>query len=119
MTSIRPVWLLVPILNTVQQVCLKQSANAANESAGHFFHGLFISHWFALAIVAELVCFAIWTTVLRELDLSRAFPLSAVSYVFVMATAWFAFAEPLPLLQITGSLFILAGTWCLAGGSHT
>jgi multidrug transporter EmrE-like cation transporter len=117
MRSIRAVWLLVPLLNTLQQVFLKQSAAAIADTPAHWLDQLFGSPWFGLAIAAEIACFWIWMTVLSELDLSAAFPLSAVSYVLIMGVAWLAFGEPITLLQIAGSLLILAGTWLIANGT--
>jgi drug/metabolite transporter (DMT)-like permease len=115
--SIRPIWLLVPLLNTVQQILLKRSADDVGGAGGNWFVPILSSHWFQAAVIAEIACFTIWMTVLSELDLSKAFPLSALSYVFIMAVAWLAFGEPLPLLQLVGSGLILIGIGCIATAS--
>ncbi|MDR7147596.1 EamA family transporter [Rhizobium sp. BE258] len=114
MSAIRPVWLAVPLLNTAQQILLKRSAEEAGGGHGEWLVQILSSHWFLAAIVAEVACFVIWMTVLSELDVSKAFPLSAISYVFIMSIAWFVFGEPLPLLQLAGSGLILIGIWCIA-----
>lgn len=107
-------WLAIPILNTVQQLFLKLGASDATSALGsNWFGGLLVSPWFAAAVAAEIVCFVIWMTVLTELDLSLAFPLSAASYVLIMLTAWLAFGERLDGRELLGSLFILGGIWCL------
>ncbi len=108
-------WLAIPALNTLQQLFLKLGASDAGSSvAGSDWLGnLLVSPWFAAAVAAEIVCFVIWMTVLAELDLSLAFPLSAASYVFIMLMAWLAFGERLDRRELVGSLFILAGIWCL------
>ncbi|MBS1167877.1 MAG: Permease of the drug/metabolite transporter superfamily [Proteobacteria bacterium] len=108
-------WLAIPVLNTLQQLFLKLGASdAASSTMGSgWFGNLLASPWFAAAVAAEIVCFVIWMTVLAELDLSLAFPLSAASYVFVMVMAWGAFGEHLLTREIIGSLVILGGIWCL------
>lgn len=115
MRSMRAAWLLVPILNALQQIFLKQSASALAGAPGGWLDALFTSPWFALAIAAEIACFGIWMTVLAEMDLSAAFPLSAISYVLIMGIAWFVYGEPVTWLEMVGSALILAGVWCIAG----
>ncbi|WP_348643242.1 EamA family transporter [Rhizobium phaseoli] len=119
MKRIRLIWLAVPLLNTAQQILLKRGAEDAGSVGGDRLVQILSSHWFLAAIVAEIICFAIWMTVLSDLDLSRAFPLSAISYVFIMVIAWFGFGEPLPLLQLAGSGLILIGIWCIATASKS
>ena len=112
-------WLAIPVLNTMQQLFLKLGASDAASSAigSNWFGSLLASPWFAAAVMAEIVCFVIWMTVLAELDLSLAFPLSAASYVFVMIMAWSAFGERLAAREVIGSLVILGGIWCLVTAS--
>lgn len=115
MNALRPLWLMVPVLNTLQQVFLKQSAATVSGTSYHWLDQLLTSPWFALAVVAEVACFGIWMTVLSEVDLSAAFPLSAVSYVLIMGIAWIAYGEPIGLTQLLGSVLILTGAWFVTG----
>ncbi|MFK0332773.1 EamA family transporter [Rhizobium sp. NPDC090275] len=115
MKVMRPIWLAVPLLNTAQQILLKQSAEDAGSMGGdNWLLQILSSHWFLAAVAAEIACFAIWMKVLSELDLSKAFPLSALSYLFIMAVAWLVFGEAVPLLQLVGNGLILGGVWCIA-----
>ncbi len=108
-------WAAIPVLNVLQQVLLKLSAAGQPPAEGFaWMLQIMASPWFQAAIVAEVVCFVLWLTVLAELDLSRAFPLSAVSYVLVMAIAWLLFGERVYPLQIVGSGLILGGILCVA-----
>lgn len=119
MKNMRIAWLYVPILNTLQQIFLKQSATATPAKLGaSWFFTLFSSPWFVLAIAAEIACFVVWMRILAEYDLAKAFPLSAISYVFVLACAWLLFAEPVSALQLIGSTFIIAGVWCVSTASE-
>lgn len=119
----RTLWLAVPFLNALQQILLKLSAldaapQAASDTGASWLPPLLTSPWFLAAVGAEIACFGIWMTVLSHVDLAKAFPLSAVSYVLIMATAWFAFGEPIQPLQGIGSLLILAGIWLIATASR-
>ncbi|PDT01691.1 transporter [Rhizobium chutanense] len=118
MTSMRLRWLAVPLLNTLFQIFIKLGATQLGTTEGAtWLSAALTSHWILAAIVVEIVCFFIWMTVLAELDLSKAFPLSGISYVLIIATGWFVFDEPIVDLQIVGSGLILAGVWLIAGAS--
>ncbi|ANL32006.1 small multidrug resistance protein (plasmid) [Rhizobium phaseoli] len=119
MTSMRLTWLAVPVLNTLFQIFTKLGATQLGNAEGTtWLKDALSSHWILAAVVVEIVCFFIWMTVLAELDLSKAFPLSGISYVLIIATGWFAFGEPIVSLQIVGSGLILAGVWLIAGASE-
>nr|WP_306909367.1 transporter [Rhizobium mesoamericanum] len=118
MMSMRLTWLAVPVLNTLFQIFTKLgAAQLGNVEATTWLEDALTSHWILAAVVVEIVCFFIWMTVLAELDLSKAFPLSGISYALIVATGWFAFGEPIVGLQIVGSGLILAGVWLIAGAS--
>lgn len=119
MRNFNTLWLYVPLLNTLQQIFLKQSASATPAEFGAtWFVAVFSSPWFILAIAAEIACFVLWLRILAEIDLAKAFPLSAISYVFVLASAWFFYGEPSSALQLTGGALIIAGVWCVSTASE-
>ena len=116
--SMRLSWLAVPLLNTLFQFFIKHGAEQLSDPTGFgWLSQAMTSHWILAAIAVEIVCFFIWMSVLSELDLSRAFPLSGISYVLIIATGWFVFCEPVVALQVVGSGLILAGVWMIAGAS--
>lgn len=116
--SMRLSWLAVPVLNTLFQFFIKLGAEQINDgSAENWLWQALSSYWILAAIVVEIVTFFIWMSVLAELDLSRAFPLSGISYVLIIATGWFVFDEKVVALQLVGSGLILAGVWLIAGAS--
>ncbi|KPH05407.1 transporter (plasmid) [Rhizobium acidisoli] len=119
MTSMRLTWLAVPVLNTLFQIFMKLGATQLNGAEGAIsLQDALASHWILAALVVEVVCFFVWMTILAELDLSRAFPLSGISYVLIIASGWLMFGEPIVALQIVGSGLILAGVWLIAGASE-
>ena len=111
-------WLVVPVLNTLFQFFIKLGAEQMNAGdAESWLWQALSSYWILAAIAVEIVTFFIWMNVLAELDLSRAFPLSGISYVLIIATGWFVFGERVVALQVVGSGLILLGVWLIAGAN--
>ena len=111
---------ILPLLTLGYQI-------AAKASAGHLAHVRFDADWLLAAVrlpsvqillVCEVASFVAWMTVLSEMPLSAAFPLSAVSYVLIIAASAVVFHEPVGLLQVVGSLAILAGVWLIGRGGR-
>lgn len=111
-------WLAVPVLNTLFQFFIKLGAEQLSDggSEGWLWQAV-SSYWILAAIAVEVACFFIWMNVLAQLDLSRAFPLSGISYVLIIATGWFAFGERVVALQVVGSGLILLGVWLIASAN--
>ncbi len=115
MKEFHTLWISIPLLNTLQQIFLKQSADGLSGDFGFQWIVLLgSSPCFILAIIAEIACFILWMRVLAKTDLSKAFTLSAISYVFVLASAWLFYAEPISTLQLGGSALIILGAWCVS-----
>ena len=69
--------------------------------------------FFDLRILAGLVVYALgtalWLYCLGKLDLSLAFPASAIQFVLVFAGAKWILGEPIPALRLVGGIIILIG----------
>jgi drug/metabolite transporter (DMT)-like permease len=113
MNANRLIWIGIPVLNTLFQIFIKLAAQQALDfrSASDWLLHTMSSPWMLAAIVVEIVTFFIWMRVLSELDLAKAFPLSAISYVLVLASSWLYFGEEINGLQLLGSALILCGVW--------
>jgi multidrug transporter EmrE-like cation transporter len=61
------------------------------------------------AVLLYLTVFVLWMLILQQVDLSRAFPLTALTYVTVPAAGMLFFHESLTLAQAAGIALILAG----------
>lgn len=68
--------------------------------------------WIAAGLY--FLTYILWMLVLQRTPLSRAFPLTALSYVTVPAAAWLVFGERIGLIPLAGIALILAGV-CLIG----
>ncbi len=111
---------ILPLLTLGYQI-------AAKASAARLAQMRFDVDWLLTAIrmptvqillVCEVASFVAWMTVLAEMPLSAAFPLSAVSYVLIIAASAVVFHEPVGLLHVVGSLAILVGVWLIGRGGR-
>jgi drug/metabolite transporter (DMT)-like permease len=68
---------------------------------------------FSIHIVAGLIIYGvstvIWIYLLREVPLSRAYPVFALSFVIVPIISWFLFKETVDKTYFAGILFIVIG----------
>lgn len=68
-----------------------------------------------VAAILYFGLFVIWMLVLRTLDLSHAFPLSAAAYVTVPLSAWALFGEEIGLVRAVGIGLIVIGMVVIGG----
>jgi len=110
-------WIAIPVFNTLAQIFVKFAAEHLDEITRTGFGWVIAaatSPWMLAAVAVEIACFFFWMKVLADFDLSKAFPISAISYVAVLAVSWLWFQEPTNLLQIAGSILILSGVWLVS-----
>lgn len=55
----------------------------------------------------------IWLAVLSRMDLSWAYPMLSLGYLFVVLTSWFFLGETLSLLRVMGTLFVCLGVYLI------
>jgi drug/metabolite transporter (DMT)-like permease len=77
-----------------------------------------VTPWMWAALISEAAAFVVWMRILSDHALSKAFPLSAISYLLILCIGWFFFHEAVLPLQLVGSALILAGVW-LIGTANT
>ncbi|AGT10397.1 DMT family transporter [Paracoccus aminophilus] len=114
-------WVGIPVFNTLAQVFVKLAAehSVQIEATGWAWVAQAAAQpWMLAAAVVEIACFFLWMHVLAEVDLGRAFPLTAVSYVLIVLSSWFWFLEPASALQIIGSALILGGVYLIGTASE-
>jgi len=111
----RLLFLALPLLGLAYQVTAKETALAMSgvPFTPRWLLKALAVPWAQALIGLEIVSFCAWMVVLSEIKLSEAFPLSALSYVLVVAASWTVFHEPASLLQALGGAAILAGVWLM------
>lgn len=66
-----------------------------------------------LAVLGYIGTFVVWMAILRDMPLSRAFPMTGLAYVTVPLLAWLALGESIDLTRACGIALILAGVVAL------
>lgn len=118
--SARPTALLLVgflAVDTATQLAFKSAADSIGDMpiGGAFLATAAgtLSAW--LAVFFYIATYAFWMLLLKDMDLSRAFPLTALSYVTVPLLAWLAFGEAINARTIAGIALILAGVYFVGG----
>ena len=74
-----------------------------------FFRDFFTNWWLLASGLSMIVASIIWFYILKHHDLSLAYPLISISYIFGTLAAVFIFHETVPLTRWIGVLLIMTG----------
>ena len=109
-------WLLFIAVETATQVTFKYAGGTLDDSSGLVQMALRAAQTplVLLGFVLYFLGFLIWLTILKDIDLGRAFPMTAVIYVSTLIAAVTLFHEHLNPLRIAGVLVIAIGVALLA-----
>jgi drug/metabolite transporter (DMT)-like permease len=89
------------------QLLFRGAALAANKNATWLnLHSMSL---FAIAIVSYGVMTILWANALREVSLSRAFPIMALAYLIIPLAEHQLYGQPLPWNTLAGGGVIIAG----------
>jgi drug/metabolite transporter (DMT)-like permease len=110
----RLAWALLPLFVTTYQITAKVIADGAGRAPNRAGLSAILSNPALVALVgSEIGSFVLWMYVLARMQLSEAFPLSAISYVFVLLSSWVVFHETGSVGQVIGSAAIVIGVWLI------
>ncbi len=115
-----PLILFGVLLNAVAQLLLKQgmrligsldmTAPALLAAAPRLAASPFI--WAGL--LSYVVSVAVWLVVLSRVDVSYAYPMVGLGYVFATLVAWGVFHENVTAMRVVGMLVVCAGVYIIA-----
>lgn len=74
-----------------------------------FFRDFFTNWWMLASGLSMAAASIIWFYILKHNDLSLAYPLISISYIFGTLAAVFIFEETVPTTRWIGVLFIMLG----------
>ncbi|MCV9936731.1 EamA family transporter [Boseaceae bacterium BT-24-1] len=105
------IWVAFVVLDTGTQLAFKWGA----DGLGDMDFGLAMMAkavslpgvW--LATLGYIGTFVVWMAILRDMPLSRAFPMTGLVYVTVPLLAWLTFGEQIDLVRAGGIALIIAG----------
>ncbi|WP_341915052.1 EamA family transporter [Polaromonas sp. YR568] len=107
--------MLVVILNVYSQLIIKWRVSIAGPFPDllidkiWFLGKLSISPWIVSAFAAIFLGFIAWAVALTKLELSKAYPLTSLTFVLVMVGGAVVFNESLNFAKISGLIFIIGG----------
>lgn len=101
----------LPLSNIAYQYLAKTIAfNNAFENISFNTLLLLVSNFkFWLMVVLETFSLIIWLKILSDMDLAKAFPITALAYVAILFISIFSFQEKLHFNDFIGSALILGG----------
>jgi drug/metabolite transporter (DMT)-like permease len=109
-------WLLFVAVETATQICFKYAGAELDDRSGlvHLLSRALVTPVVLLGLGLYFLGFLIWMTILKNIDLGRAFPMTAIIYVSTLTSAVLLFHETLNATRIAGVLLIAAGVVLLA-----
>lgn len=109
------IWLFLPLCAVAYQISAREISTCGQDvaTAGLWLGCVVHTPWLGALVVSDIGGFAAWMFVLGKMDLSAAFPMTALSYVLVIAVSWTVFSEPGGIAQVLGSAAIMAGVFLM------
>ncbi|MDY6523611.1 EamA family transporter [Acinetobacter faecalis] len=105
------------ILNSIAQLVLKAGTNALgilllpNKNIVYSIFRILFQPYVFTGLVLYVVSFGVWIFVLSKLEVSVAYPLLSIGYLFSLILAWFFFGEAITFNKSLGILFLMIGTF--------
>lgn len=109
-----------PAFGLGYQICAETLAGQLSQTAlgASWFSMAAQSPWTWAMIAFDVASLASWIVVLSAFPLGVAFPLTSISYLLVMCTAWIGFHDPVHWMQVLGAVVILIGVSMLISGQN-
>ncbi len=108
-------WLGLFCVETGMHTCFKLGGDALGGDFWQATAGAARSPWVWAGLACYIGMFALWMTILKEADVGRAFPMTALVYVPIVGAAMLVFHERLNAPRVIGLAFVIAGVALLAG----
>ncbi|TWI02971.1 EamA-like transporter family protein [Luteimonas cucumeris] len=81
-----------------------------------FLLKLLLNPWVLSALLAAFLASIAWMLAMTKLDISRAFPLTALTFICVVVGGAIFFKEPLTLMKIVGVALLALGILATSQG---
>jgi drug/metabolite transporter (DMT)-like permease len=109
-------WILFIVVETATQVAFKYAGATLDDRSGllHLITQALSTPVVLLGFALYFAGFLVWMTILKDVDLGRAFPMTAIIYVSTLAAAVILFHERLNPIRIAGVVVIALGVALLA-----
>jgi len=110
--------LICVIIGVFGQLFMKRGMNSIgnidlNELFSPRIFSIVFQRYVFLGIVLYILASIIWLAVLSKAELSFAYPLIGIGYIFTSVLAWLFFGEKLTLIRFLGILLICGGVYLI------
>ena len=114
-------WILYLAIESGSQIVFKIAGADLDASSGlgSLTVQTLTSPWAMGGLLLYGLGFVVWMTILRDVDVGRALPITAASYLTTLAAAVFLFHETLSPLRIAGIVAIIGGVTLLISDRDT
>lgn len=111
---------MLPLCTVLYQIAAKEAGACWSNPVvvGSSLHCMLLEPWMGVMIASDVVGFVAWMYVLRDMKLSAAFPMTAISYVIVMTVGWLVYRETASVAQFMGSALIIAGVFLIGSAAR-
>lgn len=100
-------------LNSLAQIFIKYATSHHGPISSNFDFKLLLNHNFlfpiSVAIFLYISSLFLWIIALSYVDVSKAFPMQSLGFIFVCFMAWMLFDEPITILRLFGIFIIIIG----------
>ena len=114
-------WLLLLAFETGCQLALKRGSVdvAALPPGFSWITAVLMSPWLLCGLAFYLCSFLAWMSILKDVELSWAFPMTGTVYVSVLLGAHLLLGERIAMVQLAGVAAIVVGAGLLGPGGDT
>lgn len=105
------------ILNSIAQLVLKAGTNSLgilllpDKNIIYSIIRIILQPYIFSGLFLYIVSFGVWIFVLSKLEVSVAYPLLSIGYLFSLILAWVFFGEVITFNKSLGILFLMVGTF--------
>jgi multidrug transporter EmrE-like cation transporter len=112
----RPFWMIVisVFLGVIGQLCLKKGMIGYQGNLLGVIPHMLTSPIIILGFLGYFVSSLLWLLILSRVELSYAYPMISLGYIFVVFFSWLFFKEPVSLLRWMGVILICFGVSLVA-----
>ena len=102
-------------LTSIAQIFLKKTMCSVDKLPNtfsdmtSFIISIIFNYWFVLGISFYIISLGLWLIVLKKIDITIAYPLSAIGFVITAFIAYIFLNENMSIIRITGLSLIILG----------
>jgi drug/metabolite transporter (DMT)-like permease len=108
-----PLIILAVMLGAIGQVVMKRGMQLYGQVSATSVWSQLIPILKTPQVAIGLLCYAVsavlWIAVVSNVDLSLAYPMVSLAYVFVFLASWLLLGEHISMLRLIGLLIIVSG----------